>query len=71
MPVKLSIHVDIDLPVAAYLPDDYIDDRRQKIDLYRRLTRLDQFEQIGELRDEIPRSIRTDPRSGKTTFDSF
>lgn len=53
MPAKLSIHVDIDLPVAAYLPDDYIEDRRQKIDLYRRLTRLEQFDQIQELREEI------------------
>ncbi len=53
MPAKLSIHVEVDLPVAAFLPDEYVSDRRQKIDLYRRLTRLERFEQIEELRAEI------------------
>lgn len=53
MPAKLSIHVDVDLPVAAFLPDNYVRDRRQKIDLYRRLTRLERFDQIEELRNEL------------------
>ena len=53
MPAKLSIHVEVDLPIAAFLPDEYVSDRRQKIDLYRRLTRLEKFEQIAELRAEI------------------
>ena len=53
MPAKMSIHVEIDLPVAAFLPDDYVSDRRQKIDLYRRLTRLERFDQIEELRSEF------------------
>ena len=53
LPTKLSIHVDIDLPLSAYLPDEYIQDRRQKIDLYRRLTRLEQFDQVEELRAEM------------------
>ena len=53
MPAKLSIHVEVDLPVAAYLPDDYVEDRRQKIDLYRRLTRLEKFDQVDDLRKEL------------------
>ena len=53
MPAKLSIHVEVDLPVAAFLPDSYVVDRRQKIDLYRRLTRLERFDQIEELRSEL------------------
>lgn len=53
MPAKLAIHVEVDLPVAAFLPDDYVNDRRQKIDLYRRLTRLERFDQIDELRNEF------------------
>jgi transcription-repair coupling factor (superfamily II helicase) len=52
-PTKLSIHVEINLPVSAYLPDEYVVDRRQKIDLYRRLTRLEGFDQIDELRKEL------------------
>lgn len=53
MPAKLSIHVEVDLPVAAFLPDTYVVDGRQKIDLYRRLTRLERFDQIDELRNEL------------------
>jgi transcription-repair coupling factor (superfamily II helicase) len=53
LPAKLSIHVEVDLPVAAFLPDAYVVDRRQKIDLYRRLTRLERFDQVQELRSEL------------------
>jgi transcription-repair coupling factor (superfamily II helicase) len=53
MPAKISLHVDIDLPVAAFLPDEYVTDRRQKIDLYRRLTRLEQFDQLKEIENEL------------------
>jgi len=53
MPEKMSIGVEVDLPIAAFLPEDYVPDRRQKIDIYRRLTRLDKFEQIEELKEEL------------------
>ena len=53
LPAKISIHVEVDLPVAAFLPDDYVPDRRQKIDLYRRLARLERFDQVEELRSEL------------------
>ncbi|MDG1872829.1 MAG: transcription-repair coupling factor [Mariniblastus sp.] len=53
LPAKMSIHVEVDLPVAAFLPDEYVPDRRQKIDLYRRLTRLERFDQVEELREEL------------------
>ena len=53
MPAKLSIAVEVDLPISAYLPEDYVSDRRQKIDMYRRLTRLEKFSQIEELKTEL------------------
>lgn len=53
LPANLPIDIDIDLPVAAHLPDEYITNRRQKIDLYRRMTRINQFEQIHQLREEM------------------
>ena len=53
MPAKLQVHVEVDLPVAAYLPDDYVTDRRQKIDLYRRLTRMERFDQVDEIAAEL------------------
>ena len=52
-PPKMRIEVDIDLPLSAYLPDEYVPNRRQKIDVYRRLTRLERFDQIEEFRQEL------------------
>ncbi len=52
-PARLTVHVEIDLPISAYLPDEYVVDRRQKIDIYRRLTRLEKFDQVDELRTEL------------------
>lgn len=53
MPPKLSLDVDIDLPGEAYLPPDYVGDMRLKIDLYRRLARVNHIDQIGEFRAEL------------------
>ena len=53
LPAKMSIGVEVDLPIAAFLPEDYVADRRQKIDIYRRLTRLEKFSQIEELKEEL------------------
>jgi transcription-repair coupling factor (superfamily II helicase) len=53
MPPKLSIDVDINLPGEAYLPDDYVPDMRLKIDLYRRMTRANGLDQLGEIREEL------------------
>ena len=49
----MSIQVDVDLPISAFIPDEYVPDRRQKLDLYRRLTRLESFDDIGEVREEL------------------
>src|SRR6185503_16243163 len=40
MSPKVSLDVDINLPGDAFLPADYVDDMRLKIDLCRRLTRV-------------------------------
>lgn len=53
MPPKLSIDIDIDLPLQAYLPPEYVEDRRQRIDLYRRMTRLERFDEIEAFRTEL------------------
>jgi transcription-repair coupling factor (superfamily II helicase) len=53
LPQKLSIDVEIDLPCDAYLPDAYISDKRMKIDLYRRLTRVERFDELAQIRDEM------------------
>ena len=53
LPGKLDVNVDIDVPGSAFLPEDYVRDRRQKIDIYRRMTRIDRFEQIKQLKNEF------------------
>ncbi len=53
MPPRLKVEVDIDLPGAAFLPDDYVPDIRAKIDLYRRLRRAETFAELDEFRVEL------------------
>ncbi len=50
---KLSADVDIDLPVEAYLPEDYVPDLRHKIDLYRRIAKINDASHIDEIREEL------------------
>jgi len=45
--------VSVDLPVPAYLPEDYAPDRNQRIDLYRRLAGAPNHDRLRELADEI------------------
>jgi len=44
---------DLTLSASAFLPDTYISDPGQKLHLYRRLSRLDSPEAVGELRREM------------------
>ncbi|MEM6470554.1 MAG: transcription-repair coupling factor [Planctomycetota bacterium] len=53
LPPALSADVDIDLPVEAYLAPEYVPDLRHKIDLYRRIAKLESGDQIVELRAEL------------------
>lgn len=53
MPAKLSINIDIDLPVDAFIPDSYIPDRKQKVDFYRRLYQLESFDELKKLQNEF------------------
>jgi transcription-repair coupling factor (superfamily II helicase) len=50
---RLKLEVDINLPGEALLPDDYVPDLRLKIDLYRRLTRINAFQELEDLRAEL------------------
>lgn len=53
MPPRLALDVEVNLPCEAYLPSDYVGDMRQKIDLYRRMTRISTFEELADLRGEL------------------
>lgn len=52
-PLKQRFEADIQLPGETLLPDEYIPDLRWKVDLYRRLTRVETHAQIDDLRAEL------------------
>ncbi len=47
------LDVKVELRLSAYLPDDYVGDPQQKMDLYRRLARIRSPEACLRLRDEF------------------
>ncbi len=52
-PPKLTVDVDVDLPVEAYLPVEYVPELRQRIDIYRRISRVSDVRALDDLRDEL------------------
>jgi transcription-repair coupling factor (superfamily II helicase) len=53
MPPKVAVAVSIDLPGEALLPDEYVADLRTKIDLYRRLARITNEQELAEFDAEL------------------
>jgi len=53
LPPRQQMHVHIDLPVEAYLPRNYVQDLRLKVDLYRRLSRVSTAKDLADLRAEL------------------
>lgn len=45
--------VEIDLSVDAYLPESYVSDQRQKIEIYKRIRELDSQEMLEELEADL------------------
>lgn len=50
--VKRPAEVKIDLPIVAFLPDDYVAREDLRLDGYRRLAAVKTFEQANEISDE-------------------
>jgi transcription-repair coupling factor (superfamily II helicase) len=63
MPLKTHLEVTIDLPWPSLLPRDYVPGQKQKIEVYRRLSRIRRVERLedfrGELRDRFGPTPRT------------
>jgi transcription-repair coupling factor (superfamily II helicase) len=59
---KLSIDVEINLAIEGFLPAEYVPEIRHKIDLYRRLTRMDDIRKLQELRQELEDRFGNPPR---------
>ncbi|MBN2577832.1 MAG: transcription-repair coupling factor [Pirellulales bacterium] len=53
LPPKETVDVNVDLPGQGYLPRSYVPDMRLKIDLYRRLARVGNIEELTDFRTEL------------------
>lgn len=52
-PKRKTIDVEIDLQVDAYLPESYITDGSQKIDMYKRFRSITELQELEELQEEM------------------
>ena len=52
-PIREMHHVEIDLPINAYLPNEYVPPGRHKIELYRKLSRIETFDQSADFQLEL------------------
>jgi len=52
-PIRTPLEVTVDLPWPAYLPRSYVPGQRQKIEVYRRLSRLRRLERLEDFRQEL------------------
>ena len=52
-PLKEHIHVQVDLPVTAYLPHNYVPPGRPKIEAYRKLSAVGSFEELADWQNEL------------------
>ena len=44
---------EVDLKIDAYIPNDYIFDERQKIEMYKKVRGLDEIDEVSELENEM------------------
>ena len=52
-PVRSPLEVNIDLPVEAYLPRDYVPGQKSRVETYRRLSRVKTLDRLEEFRAEL------------------
>jgi transcription-repair coupling factor (superfamily II helicase) len=52
-PRRAPLEVNVDLPWRAYLPRDYVQGQRLRIEVYRRLARIRRLERLADFRQEL------------------
>ena len=52
-PLRTALDVNIALPVAAYLPRDYISGQQPRMEVYRRLARIREVERLADYQAEL------------------
>ncbi|KXT74236.1 Transcription-repair coupling factor [Streptococcus sp. DD10] len=51
--IRTQSNTELNLQIDAYLPSEYINDERQKIEIYKRIRELDNRDSYTELQDEL------------------
>ena len=52
-PIREHRHVEVTLPVSAFLPPEYVPDGRPKIEMYRKLSSIASLDELAELKEEF------------------
>src|SRR2546425_1284942 len=52
-PLKTPLEINLDLPWKAFLPRDYVQGQRQRIEVYRRLARVRSLHKLADFRQEM------------------
>src|SRR5262249_30097054 len=52
-PLRTPLEVTVDLPWPTYLPRDYVEGQRQRIEVYRRLARVRSLKKLDDFRQEL------------------
>jgi transcription-repair coupling factor (superfamily II helicase) len=52
-PLRTPLEIHVDLPWSAYLPRDYVQSQRARIEVYRRLSRIRKLERLTDFRQEL------------------
>ena len=52
-PIREHRHVEVTLPVSAFIPPDYVPDGRPKIEMYRKLSSVESLDDWAQLKDEF------------------
>ncbi len=60
----------LETDIETYLPDDYVNDRQQKVDIYRRLADARNLDEVEKIREEIADRFGRPPLSATCLFDA-
>lgn len=66
--VKEEIDVQIDLDVSSYIPDEYIENSSQKIEIYQDIALARTEEDLSNVTDEMIDRYRTNARRSKQSI---
>ncbi len=71
IPTDLNIESEVNLPVSAYIPDDYIPDVQMRLLMYKRLANAETVDQLYDIFGEIIDRFGKAPKEANALKDSF